>query len=269
MMTQKIDTSHWIDQREIANYLQDVRKHEPLSRLEEHNLLKEIRSGVKGAKDKLIYANLRYVITVAKQYQNRGLSFQDLIAEGNFGLLKAAERFNYDQTEVRFLSYAVWWVKQTILQSLHDNSRMIRLPINVINDVNKANKAAQKNFNEQTHMENANAYAKLPSVGRLDDRYDEDGLSLYDIVEDVSSIRPDDAYDNDKTNLTLALAKVLKQLTDTEKLVITRYFGLDGDESTLQEISEDLNLTKERVRQIKEKSIKKLRFYSGGIFDLL
>jgi RNA polymerase primary sigma factor len=113
-MTQKIDTSHWIDQREIANYLQDVRKHEPLSRLEEHTLLKEIRLGTPGAKEKLIYANLRYVITVAKQYQNQGLTIEDLISEGNYGLLKAAERFNYEQDEVRFLSYAVWWIKQSI-----------------------------------------------------------------------------------------------------------------------------------------------------------
>jgi RNA polymerase primary sigma factor len=268
-MTQKIDTSHWIDQREIANYLHDVRKHEPLSRLEESLLLKQIRTGDKNAKEKLIYANLRYVITVAKQYQNQGLTIEDLISEGNFGLLKAAERFNYEQDEVRFLSYAVWWIKQSIIQSLHDNSRMIRLPINVINDVRKAKKEAQKNFNEQTHAENLTAFSHLPSVERLDDRYDEDGLSLYDIIEDASSIRPDDAYDNDKTNLSRALAQVLRQLTETEKLVVTRYFGLDGDECTLQEISEDLSLTKERVRQIKEKAIKKLRFYSGGIFDLL
>jgi RNA polymerase primary sigma factor len=268
-MTQKTDTSHWIDQREIANYLHDVRKHEPLSRLEESLLLKQIRLGDKSAKEKLIYANLRYVITVAKQYQNQGLTIEDLISEGNFGLLKAAERFNYEQDEVRFLSYAVWWIKQSIIQSLHDNSRMIRLPINVINDVRKAKKEAQKNFNEQTHAENLTAFSSLPSVERLDDRYDEDGLSLYDIIEDASSIRPDDAYDNDKVNLSRALAQVLKQLTETEKLVVTRYFGLDGDECTLQEISEDLGLTKERVRQIKEKAIKKLRFYSGGIFDLL
>jgi len=268
-MTQKIDTSHWIDQREIANYLQDVRKHEPLTRLEEHTLLKEIRLGKSGAKEKLIYANLRYVITVAKQYQNQGLTIEDLISEGNYGLLKAAERFNYEQDEVRFLSYAVWWIKQSIIQSLHDNSRMIRLPINVINDVRKSKKEAQKNFSEQTQAENFNQFSHLPSVERLDDRYDEEGLSLYDIIADASSIRPDDAYDNDKVNLSLALAQVLKQLTDTEKLVVTRYFGLDGDECTLQEISEDLGLTKERVRQIKEKAIKKLRFYSGGIFDLL
>jgi RNA polymerase primary sigma factor len=268
-MSPKNDTSHWIDQREIANYLQDVRKHEPMSRMEETELLKKIKSGDERAKEKLIYSNLRYVITVAKQYQNQGLGIDDLISEGNLGLLKAAERFNYDQTEVRFLSYAVWWIKQSIIQSLHDNSRMIRLPINVINDMRKANKEMQKNFSEANEKSVLDGFAHLPSVERLDDRYDEEGLSLYDIIEDASSPRPDNVYDNDRSNLNSALGLVLKQLTDTEKMVITRYFGLDGDECTLQEISEDLGLTKERVRQIKEKAIKKLRFHSGGIFKLL
>ena len=266
-MTQKVNTSHWIDQKEIANYLQDVRKHEPLSRLEERELLKQIKTGDNKAKEKLIYANLRYVITVAKQYQGQGVNFEDLISEGNFGLLKAAERFNYEQDEVRFLSYAVWWVKQSIIQSLHDNSRMIRLPINVINDVRKANKEAQKNF--ATEKDIINDFSNLPSVERFDDKYDDEGLSLYDIYEDKSSLRPDEVYDNDKINLINALNNVLNNLTETEKLVIVRYFGLDGNECTLQEISEDLELTKERVRQIKEKAIKKLRFYSGGIFNLL
>ena len=265
----KTDTSHWIDQRDIAMYLHDVRKHEPLSRLEEHELLKQVRLGDKKAKEKLIYSNLRYVITVAKQYQNQGLGFDDLISEGNLGLLKAAERFNYEQNEVRFLSYAVWWIKQSIIQSLHDNSRAIRLPINVINDMRKANKEAQKTFAEDSQDGILSEFANLPSVERLDDRYDEEGLSLYDIIEDKSLPRPDSEYDSDRVNLNNALKQVLKQLTDTEKLVVTRYFGLDGDECTLQEISEDLDLTKERVRQIKEKAIKKLRFYSGGIFKLL
>jgi RNA polymerase primary sigma factor len=268
-MTQRIDTSHWIDQREIANYLQDVRKHEPLSRLEERELLKQIKTGDSKAKEKLIYSNLRYVITVAKQYQGQGLNFEDLISEGNLGLLKAAERFNYEQDEVRFLSYAVWWIKQSIIQSLHDNSRMIRLPINVINDVRKANKEAQKNFASMTENDVINGFSNLPSVERLDDKYDDEGLSLYDVYEDKSSPRPDEAYDSDRVNLINALNNVLNNLTETEKLVIVRYFGLDGNECTLQEISEDLELTKERVRQIKEKAIKKLRFYSGGIFNLL
>ena len=268
-MNYKKDTSHWIDQKEIAYYLHDVRKHEPLSRLEEHLLLKEIRLGKDGAKEKLINANLRYVISVAKKYQNNGLGLEDLISEGNLGLLKAAERFNYEQDEVRFLSYAVWWIKQCIIQSLNDNSRMIRLPINVINDVRKAGKDSEKNFSEENEAIGLGSFVNLPSVNRLDDKYDEDGLSLYDKTEDTTSLRPDDIYDNEQANLSNALKKVLTELTDTEKMVITRYFGLECDESTLQDISEDLKLTKERVRQIKEKAIEKIRFYSSSIFELL
>ena len=268
-MNYKIDTSHWIDQNEIINYLHDVRKHEPMSRLEEHLLLKEIRLGKSGARDKLIHSNLRFVITVAKKYQNNGLSLSDLISEGNLGLLKAAERFNYEQDEVRFLSYAVWWIKQCIIQSLNDNSRTIRLPINVINEVRKENKEMGTNLTEEKQAVGSIKYANLPSVSNLDDKYDEDGLSLYDKTEDVSSLRPDDMYDNEQANLNRALKKVLMELNDTERLVITRYFGLDCDESTLQDISVDLKLTKERVRQIKEKAIKKIRFYSSSIFELM
>ena len=267
-MTQKIDTSHWIDQKEIAQYLQEVRKYEPLTRVQEHALIKKIKAGDAKAKERLIYANLRYVITVAKQYQGQGVTLEDLISEGNLGLIKAAERYNYDQEQVRFLSYAVWWIKQSMIQSLHDNSRMIRLPINIINDLRKANKEKDKKFGEIDEDVEFD-FGSLPSVERLDDKFDEDGLCLYDIYEDKSSVRPDDAYDSDKVNLSRALNNVLSNLTEVEKTVVIRYFGLDGDECTLQEISEDLELTKERVRQIKEKAIKKLRFYSNDMFNLL
>jgi len=268
-MNNKIDTTHWIDQKEISHYLHEVRKHQPLTRLEEHLLLKEIRAGKPGSKEKLIYSNLRFVISIAKKYQNNGLSLSDLISEGNLGLLKAAERFNYDQDEVRFLSYAVWWVKQTIIQSLNDNSRVIRLPINVINDVRKMNREMTLNLTEEKQAMGNHKYSNLPSVDNLDNKYDEDGLSIYDKTEDVTSLRPDDIYDNEQANLNHALNKVLLELSETERMVISRYFGLDCDESTLQDISVDLNITKERVRQIKEKAIKKIRFYSSSIFELL
>lgn len=260
------DTSHWIDQREINSYLQDVRKYPPLTRDEENELIIRIKQGDSQAKDLLIYSNLRFVITMAKQYVNQGLDFQDLISEGNYGLIKAAERYDYDQKEVRFLSYAVWWVRQSILQSLHENSRAIRLPVNKINDLNEFKK---NNSSNEFVESDPHAALMLPTVGQLDQPIDEEGNSFYDVIEDDRCERPDQKYPEDRLKLIQQLKKILNNLNESERYVITKYFGLDGEPLTLQDISDDLELTKERVRQIKEKAIKKLRFNCAGLFELL
>lgn len=261
----KINTSHWINQSEIANYLNDIKKHKPISREDEFELIKLIKAGDPEARIKLIYSNLRFVINIAKPYQNKGLEFSDLISEGNYGLLKAAEKFDLNQTETRFISYAVWWIKQSIMQSLNETSRIIRLPVNRINDLYKSLKEEQK-FDEFTLTDNV---LFVPRVETLDRTFDEEGHTMYDVIPD-SEATPADANLNDETqNLNAALTSVLNVLTDTEKSVITRYFGLNGDECTLQEIAEDMDLTKERVRQIKEKAIKKLRSNSYKLFELM
>lgn len=261
----KENTNHWIDQKEIQNYLVDVRKYESMTKAEEIELIKKIKLGCQKSKDLLIYSNLRFVITMAKQYQNQGLDLSDLISEGNYGLLKAAERYNYEQTDVRFLSYAVWWVRQSIFQSLHENSRIIRLPVNVITDISKRSKLNPTDSFEVEDDPNIN----LPTITRLDGTIDDNGNSLYDIIEDVNAERPDLVLQSDNQQLLMGLKTILCNLTDVEQNVIIKYFGLDGDELTLQDISEEIGLTKERVRQIKEKAIKKLRFYSTELFELL
>jgi RNA polymerase primary sigma factor len=263
--TAKQNTAHWVDQREIITYLQDVRKYPTLTREQEFELIKKIKEGCQKSKDLLIYSNLRFVITTAKQYLNQGLGLNDLISEGNYGLIKAAERFNYDQTEVRFLSYAVWWIRQSILQSLHENSRAIRLPVNKITMLNDYRK------NMQPEIVDVDPYAalKLPTTGQLDQPIDEEGNSFYDVIEDSSCERVDLAYPDDRKQLTQQLINLLSSLNESESYVITKHFGLDCEPVSLQEISEDLELTKERVRQIKEKAIKKLRYNCAGLFELL
>jgi RNA polymerase primary sigma factor len=262
------DTSHWIDQSEIINYLHDVRKHSTLTREQEIKLIEKIKNGCDKSKDLLIISNLRFVISMAKQYQNQGLALCDLISEGNYGLIKAAQRFDYEQKNIRFLSYAVWWVKQSILQSLHENSRTIRLPVNIINEMNKLRKEQPTEGGTQINS-TPNQLLGLPSMAYLDAPFDDEGNSMYELIEDTSTPRPDLIFSDDQDNLLIRLKSVLLNLTDSEQYVIAKYFGLDGESLTLQDISEDLDLTKERVRQIKEKAIKKLRFYSKDLFELL
>ena len=196
---------------------------------------------------------------------NQGLALADLISEGNYGLIKAAEKFNYEEANVRFLSYAVWWVKQSMLQSLNDNCRTIRLPVNVINEMSKHSKLAPSEYTQDLPK----SLVGLPQISRLDDSMDEDGNTFHDVMEDKSAERPDLCFADDRAVLLVKLKRILSNLTESEQYVITKYFGLDGETLTLQDISEDLELTKERVRQIKEKAIKKRRFYSSDLFELL
>ena len=210
----------------------------------------------------LLEGNLRFVITVAKQYQNQGLDLSDLIAEGNFGLMKAIQNFDWTK-KLRFISYAVWWVKQSILQSLNENARTIRLPVNVVQELHRAKKEVEKGISELDDR-----LATLPTTINLQQTINEDGDTLLDMIINHDASMPDEGL-NTEEMLKDKLMAILGILDERERVIIEDYFGLTGTPRTLEDIGNDFNLTKERVRQIKEKALRKLRNESSTLFDYL
>jgi RNA polymerase primary sigma factor len=210
----------------------------------------------------LLVGNLRFVITVAKQYQNQGLDLSDLIAEGNLGLMKAIKNFDWHK-DLRFISYAVWWVKQSIIQSLNDNARTIRLPVNVVQDLHKAKKEIAI-----TGKELELKFSSLPSMIDLDMTINDEGDTLVDMIANPNALAPDAGF-NTKDMLKNKLISLLNVLDEREKVIIEDYFGLSGTPRTLEDIGGDFGLTKERVRQIKERALRRLRNESSELFDYL
>ena len=262
------NTSQPINQEEIHTYLKDLRKIKVMTPEREKELAKLINSGqlTKEQRDcinkELVEGNLRFVITVAKQYQNQGLDFSDLIAEGNMGLIKAIENFDWTKN-LRFISYAVWWVRQCILQSLNENARTIRLPVNVVQDLQRAKKEIENNGKQLPEK-----FTSLPSMINLNDEINDEGDTLIDVIVNENVIMPDDSF-HSKDKLKEKLFEVLSVLDERERIIIEDYFGLSGTPRTLEDIGEDFSLTKERVRQIKEKALRKLRNESSELFDYL
>jgi RNA polymerase primary sigma factor len=199
---------------------------------------------------------------VAKQYQNQGLELSDLIAEGNLGLLKAVENFDWTK-QLRFISYAVWWIRQSILQSLNENARTIRLPVNVVQDLQKAKKEVEK-----TGTDLPDKFVNLPTVINYDAPLNEEGDTLLDLIKNPDADLPDSVFDT-KEILKEKLREIMGILDDREKIIIEDYFGLSGQTRTLEDIGNDFKLTKERVRQIKEKALRKLRNESSDLFEYL
>ena len=257
-----------INQEEIQLYLKDIRKIKVMTPERERELSKLITSGtlteneIKEINKELLEGNLRFVITVAKQYQNQGLDFPDLIAEGNLGLMKAINNFDWSKN-LRFISYAVWWVKQSILQSLNDNARTIRLPVNVVQDLHRAKKEIESNGGKLEDK-----FQNLPSMIDLDMNINEDGDTLVDVIKNEGADMPDEAF-NGKDLLKAKLISLLNVLDEREKVIVEDYFGLTGTQRTLEYIGGDFNLTKERVRQIKEKALRKLRNDCSVLFDYM
>ncbi|MBT3349023.1 RNA polymerase sigma factor RpoD/SigA [bacterium] len=256
----------------LDKYLLEVGKEELITAEEEIELSKQIKTGDQAAFEKLTKANLRFVISVAKQYQNQGLSLPDLINEGNLGLMKAAKRF--DETRgFKFISYAVWWIRQSILQAMAEQSRIIRLPVNQVGSVNKINKEFAKleqEFEREPSIEELATELKITkenvfetmSASKLTLSVDapiinEEENNLLDVLNDNDSPAPDKNLIND--SLSFEIKKSLETLTPRESLIIQRFFGINCQEKTLDEIGEALGLTQEKVRQIKEKAIKKLK----------
>ena len=269
-----------VTNRETASldkYLQEIGKVDLITAEEEVELAQKIKSGDQIALEKLTKANLRFVVSVAKQYQNQGLTLPDLINEGNLGLIKAAQRF--DETRgFKFISYAVWWIRQSILQALAEQSRIVRLPLNKIGSINKINKqfsALEQKFGrsptpeeiaeslditiEEVKQSIKNSGRHLSMDAPLSDS--EDSNNMYEVMSSDESPKPDKILMNE--SLRREIERSLSTLTPREADVIRLYFGLSGKHPmTLEEIGEQFDLTRERVRQIKEKSIRRLKHTS-------
>lgn len=262
------NTGMVINQDDIQIYLKDIRKIKVMSVERERELAEMMKSGdlTERQREKvyseLVQGNLRFVITIAKQYQNQGLELCDLINEGNLGLMKAIKNFDWNK-DLRFISYAVWWVKQSILQSLNDNARTIRLPVNVVQDLHRAKREAESTGNKLEDK-----FQNLPSMIDLDMGINDEGDTLIDIIKNDDADMPDEAF-NTKDLLRIKLFAMLENLTEREKAIIEDYFGLSGTPRTLEDIGSDFNLTKERVRQVKEATLRKLRNQCSELFDYM
>jgi RNA polymerase primary sigma factor len=262
------------DTPSLDKYLQEIGKVELISPEDEVVLARRIKSGDSEALKALVNANLRFVVSVAKQYQNQGMSLPDLINEGNLGLMKAAQRF--DETRgFKFISYAVWWIRQAILQALAEQARIVRLPVNKIGSINRINKAfarlEQEFEREPSSQEIADMLEMIPedvkeslktngrTVSMDAPLSSEEDNTMYDVLQS------DDTPSPDKTliyeSLAFEIERALSTLSNREAKVLKLYFGLGMKHPfTLEEIGEELSLTRERVRQIKEKAIKRIQF---------
>jgi len=262
------NSMYTLNQDDIQMYLKDLRRIDVMTPEREKELSNIMCSNecTQEQRDsihkELLEGNLRFVITVAKQYQNQGLDMSDLIAEGNYGLMKAIKNFDWTK-KLRFISYAVWWIKQSILQSLNENSRTIRLPVNVVQDLYKAKKVAQK-----TNTELDSKFTSLPKTTSVDNFINDEGDTLIDLLENVDSVQPDEGF-NTADELKHRLFGIMSVLDDRERNIVEEYYGLTGTPRTLEDIGGDFSLTKERVRQIKEKALRKLRNESSTLFDYL
>lgn len=257
----------------LDKYLHEIGKVDLLTPEEEVTFARKLKEGDEEALNKLVKANLRFVVSVAKQYQNQGLSLPDLINEGNLGLIKAAQRF--DETRgFKFISYAVWWIRQSILQALAEQARIVKLPLNKIGSINKVNKAfaeLEQKYEREPSVDELVEVLELASEDvkealRSSNRHismdapltqDEDS-NMYDVILSHDSPAPDRGLLND--SLRKEIERALATLTPREGNIIRLYFGLNGKHPhTLEEIGEEFDLTRERVRQIKEKAIKRLK----------
>jgi RNA polymerase primary sigma factor len=265
------------ESQSLDKYLQDIGKEELITAEQEVELARKIKQGDQLSLEKLTRANLRFVVSVAKQYQNQGLTLPDLINEGNLGLIKAAQKF--DETRgFKFISYAVWWIRQSILQALAEQARIVRLPLNQVGSLNKINKAFSKLEQEFERQPSAEELAealevpedKIKESLNVSGRHvsmdaplstSEDGGTLMDVMANADSPKADHALMAE--SLQKEIERSLSTLTDKEREIIRLFFGIGMNHGlTLEEIGAKFNLTRERVRQIKEKAIRRLRHTS-------
>jgi len=261
-----------------TQYLNEVSKQQMVTKDEEVDLAKRIKAGDEKALDTLVRANLRFVISVAKQYQNRGVDLSDLINDGNLGLIKAAKRF--DETRgFKFISYAVWWIRQSIIESISNHSRIVRLPLNKVGVVTKYSKAVSKLEQVLERLPTTEEVAVHMDVDEkelsaidshmlkytsLDSKvFEDEGTTVADMTPDDSVAKPSDRLDNQ--SLSIDIARACEGLSANEQKILTYFFGLNkGREMTLEEISEKMHLSKERIRQLKAKAIRRLKAGERG-----
>ncbi len=266
------------ESKSLDKYLNDISKIDLITADEEVELAQRIRQGDQKALEKLTNANLRFVVSVAKQYQNQGLKLPDLINEGNLGLVKAAQRF--DETRgFKFISYAVWWIRQSILHALAEQSRIVRLPLNKIGAINKINKTFS--YLEQAHerppsaeeiadeldMTITEVKQSLKNAGRhvsMDAPFEEgESSNLYDVLQHGESPNPEGSLINESLNTEIG--RILNTLNDKEEKVVRLFFGIDQKSpKSLDEIGQEFDLTRERVRQIREKALRKLKKHADN-----
>ena len=264
-----------ITNRESASldkYLQEIGHEDLISVEEEVELAQRIRKGDRSALEKLTKANLRFVVSVAKQYQNQGLSLPDLINEGNLGLIKAAEKFD-ETSGFKFISYTVWWIRQSILQAIAEQSRIVRLPLNQVGSVNKINRMLNKFEQENERYPSIEEIAdkidlpedKIADAMKVNGRHvsvdapfiDGEDNSLLDVLPNNDATMADNLLVQE--SLRDEISRALKTLNDRERNIVEAFFGINQSEMTLEEIGDKYGLTRERVRQIKEKAIRRLR----------
>jgi RNA polymerase primary sigma factor len=270
---QQINPS-FLNVEEIRCYLKDIKKIPTTTNERLKEIIKQLNNPSITSRERdvllneLVLGNLRFVISVAKQYQNQGLDLADLISEGNIGLMRAAREFDPTK-KVRFISYAVWWVKQSIMSSLNDNARTIRIPSNVIQDYQKTKKIPLKEFsikNSEDFEKQASHF--IPYSVSLSGEINDEGDQLIDIIVNKDSLSPDAGFESEE-DIKKQVRKALSVLNDKERQIVEKYFGLDGTQSNLEDLGEEFGCTKERIRQVKEKAMKKLRNESFTLLKYL
>ena len=258
---------------EIGQYVKDIKKIPVLTQEKQEEIFKKLndKNTKKGEKTKLynelVLGNLRFVISISKSYQGQGLDLLDLISEGNIGLIKAAEKFD-PTSGVKFISYAVWWIKQSMMSALNDLSRTIRIPSNVIQDSQKTKKDEERQQDNFIVTDDDISSASLPRCISLSNVINDEGDELVDVIINPN-INLTDKIFNSKSDIKSRVASMLSVLDEREKIIIDKSFGLSGIQSNLDDLGEEFGCTKERIRQLRDKSIQKLRNYASELFDLM
>lgn len=263
-----------VSTEEIQQYIKDIRKIPVISHERQEIIFKQLndKSLTKTEKNELfnelIVGNLRFVISVAKMYQNQGMDIMDLISEGNIGLIKAAEKFN-PSSGLKFISYAVWWIRQSIMASLNENARTIRIPSNLVQEAQKRKKKDEI-LEEDTFLlsEDSTPTNNLPYCVGLFNEINEEGDTLIDVIPNRDAESPEQ-FLNSTEEIKKKVNLMLGVLDERERTIIIKYFGLTGVESNLDDLGEEFGCTKERIRQLKDKAIKKLRNESFGLLNYL